>query len=54
MFCFIFMFAGDYIISSLGGISRMPVFVKEFHEYVQENKLKFGGLAFLFGSMIQA
>jgi len=32
----------------------MPGFVKDFHEYVQENKLKFGGLAFLFGSMIQA
>lgn len=32
----------------------MPGFVRDFHEYVQENKLKFGGLAFLFGSMIQA
>lgn len=32
----------------------MPGPVKDFHAYVQENKLKFGGLAFLFGSMIQA
>lgn len=32
----------------------MPDFVKDFNNYVQENKLKFGGMAFLFGSMIQA
>lgn len=54
MFCFIFMFAGDTIFSALGGIETMPDFVKDFHGYVQENKLKFGGMAFLLGSMLQA
>ena len=52
MFCFIFMFAGEMIISSLGGINSMPDFVKDAHGYVQENKLKFGMMAFLLGSMI--
>ena len=54
MFAFIFMFAADFIFQALGGIDRMPDFVKDFHGWVQENKLKFGGMAFLFGSMLQA
>lgn len=54
MFCFIFMFAGSMIIDAVGGMNRMPDFVKDFHGYVEENKLKFGGMAFLIGSMIQA
>lgn len=32
----------------------MPDFIKDFHGWVEENKLKFGGMAFLLGSMLQA
>ena len=42
------------MIGFLGGMDRMPDFVKDFHAYVEENKMKFGGMVFLFGSMLQA
>lgn len=54
MFLFIFMFAGEMIINSMGGMQSMPDLVKDLHGYVQENKIKFGMGLFFIGSMVQA
>ena len=54
MFCFIFLFAGDMMIQALGGHESMPDLIKDFHDYVKENKMQFGGAVFLIGSIVQA
>lgn len=49
----IFMFAGEYIITKMGGFQRFPTFVKDAHEYVQNNKFHFGLACMLVASTVQ-
>lgn len=54
MFLLAFMFIGDMIVGQFGGPTQCPDFLKDFNDYVQNNKLQFGLMVFFLGSMIQA
>ena len=49
----IFMFAGEFLINKMGGFERFPGFVKDAHEYVQNNKFQFGLACMLVASTVQ-
>lgn len=54
MFLFAFMFIGDFVVQALGGPTQCPEFIKDFSDYVSNNKMQFGLMVFFLGSMIQA
>ena len=52
MFIFALLFGGDLILGNT--IRRMPDGIKDVYNYMQENKIQTGMMAFFLGSVLQA
>lgn len=52
MIALMLMFFGEAIIGMAGGPSRLPKVVNDANAYIQENKMYFFGMVFLFSSML--
>lgn len=53
MLCFAILFLGESIFGFFGGINSQPDFIKDFFNWVKENKMQFGLMSFFLLSMIQ-
>lgn len=52
MFVFLFLFGGELLFGQT--IQRMPDAVKDLYNYMNENKIQTGMIAFFLGSVLQA
>ena len=52
MFIFLILFGGEMLLGTT--MQRMPDAVKDVYNYMQENKIQTGLMAFFIGSIIQA
>ena len=51
--CFVILFFGESVMGIFGGINSQPDFIKDFFNWLKDNKVQFGLMTFFALSMIQ-